>query len=174
MTLMSTARTLMISWVVYGSCPGRIWFSSFIFTYRCSVLNTDLLATAFLTIHKLLYFGISGVSFNFRNIVSFSQFQYDANGRTWHPSLYGLAFSIADYDIPGFSNCNANYDLPVGYYPPPGPHPFRQGDPTTPAAVAAPASSQCASVPSPVPQGVTYYWAGGAPRCYCHRYPQRQ
>ncbi|PLW51262.1 hypothetical protein PCASD_01073 [Puccinia coronata f. sp. avenae] len=69
----------------------------------------------------------------------------------------------AYYDIPGFSNCNANYDLPVGYYPPPGPHPFRQGDPTTPAAVAAPASSQCASVPSPVPQGVTYYWAGGAP-----------
>jgi len=68
-----------------------------------------------------------------------------------------------DYDTPGFTNCNANYDLPVGYYPPPGPNPFRQGDPTTPAAVAAPASSQCQAVATPVAQGVTYYWAGGAP-----------
>ncbi|EFP76502.1 uncharacterized protein PGTG_02943 [Puccinia graminis f. sp. tritici CRL 75-36-700-3] len=68
-----------------------------------------------------------------------------------------------DYETPGFSNCNANYDLPVGAYPPPGPKTFHQGDPTTPLAVAAPASSQCVSVPSPVPQGVTYYWAGGAP-----------
>ena len=70
---------------------------------------------------------------------------------------------LADYDTPGFTNCNANYDLPVGYYPPPGPNPFRQGDPTTPAAVAAPASSQCQAVATPVAQGVTYYWAGGAP-----------
>ncbi|KAA1082531.1 hypothetical protein PGT21_006246 [Puccinia graminis f. sp. tritici] len=69
----------------------------------------------------------------------------------------------SDYETPGFSNCNANYDLPVGAYPPPGPKTFHQGDPTTPLAVAAPASSQCVSVPSPVPQGVTYYWAGGAP-----------
>jgi hypothetical protein len=68
-----------------------------------------------------------------------------------------------DYETPGFSNCDANHDLPVGAYPPPGPTTFHQGDPTTPLAVAAPASSQCVSVPSPVPQGVTYYWAGGAP-----------
>lgn len=68
-----------------------------------------------------------------------------------------------DYETSGFSNCNANFDLPVGAYPPPGPQTFHQGDLTTPLPVAAPASSACVAAASPAPLGVTYYWAGGAP-----------
>lgn len=65
-----------------------------------------------------------------------------------------------DYDTAGFTNCDANYDLPVGSYPPPG-STFVQGDPITPAPVNAPASSQCSSTASPQASGVTYYWANG-------------
>ncbi|KAI9625384.1 hypothetical protein KEM48_010956 [Puccinia striiformis f. sp. tritici PST-130] len=68
-----------------------------------------------------------------------------------------------NYETSGFSNCNANFDLPVGAYPPPGPQTFHQGDLTTPLPVAAPASSACVAAASPAPLGVTYYWAGGAP-----------
>ncbi|KAI7940001.1 hypothetical protein MJO28_013653 [Puccinia striiformis f. sp. tritici] len=72
-------------------------------------------------------------------------------------------YDLMDYETSGFSNCNANFDLPVGAYPPPGPQTFHQGDLTTPLPVAAPASSACVAAASPAPLGVTYYWAGGAP-----------
>ncbi|KAH9444029.1 hypothetical protein MJO29_013493 [Puccinia striiformis f. sp. tritici] len=77
--------------------------------------------------------------------------------------LTSYFYLILDYETSGFSNCNANFDLPVGAYPPPGPQTFHQGDLTTPLPVAAPASSACVAAASPAPLGVTYYWAGGAP-----------
>lgn len=62
-----------------------------------------------------------------------------------------------DYDEPNaFTNCDANADLPVGVYN--STYTFRQGQSVTPTPVTAPASSNCRTVASMTPSGVTYSW----------------
>ncbi|KAI8454541.1 hypothetical protein BY996DRAFT_6413811 [Phakopsora pachyrhizi] len=66
-----------------------------------------------------------------------------------------------DYETPGFTDCEANPDLPVGVYPvngTPTVSAFHQGASPTPPPVNAPASSQCVKTASPAPSGASYYW----------------
>ncbi|KAK4702844.1 hypothetical protein P7C70_g3375, partial [Phenoliferia sp. Uapishka_3] len=61
-----------------------------------------------------------------------------------------------DYQQEGFTNCQADSDLPVGVYN--SSYTFAQGQSFTPPAVAAPSSSSCVTVASPTASGVTYSW----------------
>ncbi|KAL8279129.1 hypothetical protein RQP46_008385 [Phenoliferia psychrophenolica] len=61
-----------------------------------------------------------------------------------------------DYQQEGFTNCQADLDLPVGVYN--ESYTFAQGQSYTPPPVAAPSSSNCVTVASPTASGVTYTW----------------
>lgn len=81
--------------------------------------------------------------------------------------LMGCLWTMpGDYEEPGFTNCEANLDLPVGAYPIDGStatSTFVQGQMPTPLPVAPPHSSLCQTTASPAPSGVTYYWDGTVP-----------
>ncbi|KAM0755723.1 hypothetical protein T439DRAFT_351476 [Meredithblackwellia eburnea MCA 4105] len=62
-----------------------------------------------------------------------------------------------DYAQPGFTNCQADSELPVGVYN--SSYTFAQGQSFTPPPVAAPTSSSCSTIASPSASGVTYTWA---------------
>ncbi|KAH8928934.1 hypothetical protein BT69DRAFT_1236513 [Atractiella rhizophila] len=69
----------------------------------------------------------------------------------------GLWVAPGDYNVdPGWTNCDANADLPVGVYN--DSYTFAQGQSVTPTPVTAPASSNCVETASPVNKGVTYYF----------------
>ncbi|ORY51763.1 hypothetical protein BCR35DRAFT_310678 [Leucosporidium creatinivorum] len=61
-----------------------------------------------------------------------------------------------DYTEEGFTNCQADSDLPIGVYN--SSYTFSQGMATTPTPVVAPSSSQCVTIASPTASGVTYSW----------------
>ncbi|KAH9821938.1 hypothetical protein DFH28DRAFT_923398 [Melampsora americana] len=92
------------------------------------------------------------------NSYAYCKNTYDLMGCLW--TMPG------DYEQPGFTNCEANLDLPVGAYPGDGTattSTFVQGQTPTPLPVAAPASSLCQTSTSPAASGVTYYWDGTSP-----------
>ncbi|KAK4053633.1 hypothetical protein OIO90_003872 [Microbotryomycetes sp. JL221] len=83
------------------------------------------------------------------NAASYCQHQYDLMGCLW--TMPG------DYTEPGFTDCDADSDLPIGVYN--SSYTFYQGDEVTPPPVAAPSSSNCRTTTSPSPSGVTYTFA---------------
>ncbi|KAK4048520.1 hypothetical protein OIV83_004688 [Microbotryomycetes sp. JL201] len=72
--------------------------------------------------------------------------------------LMGCLWTMpGDYTTEGFTECEADSDLPIGVYN--SSYTFQQGDPYTPPPVAAPSSSNCRTVSSPAASGVTYTFA---------------
>ncbi|KAM0786022.1 hypothetical protein ACM66B_006837 [Microbotryomycetes sp. NB124-2] len=72
--------------------------------------------------------------------------------------LMGCLWTMpGDYLEEGFTECQADSDLPIGVYN--SSYTFQQGDSYTPPPVAAPSSSNCRTMSSPAPSGVTYTFA---------------
>ncbi|KAI5481104.1 hypothetical protein MNV49_005539 [Pseudohyphozyma bogoriensis] len=94
---------------------------------------------------------------HFRNTSDYVQISGTFDWTKMNLNPYDCGGEPGDYQEPGFTNCQADLDLPVGVYN--ASYTFAQGASYTPPAVTAPASSSCTTVVSPTPSGVTYSWA---------------